>query len=196
MRLFIFDYLIITQGFFRHDQGGFDLIGCFDSRRIPALTRNIVLAVKGCGRRMGEFFQKLLQPVLDVRFERARPSSNTDFSGNDIQESGVSTGDIDDADNALFEWIGLTALVKCAATIVALLPLGCITTCPPFPRKVILNSLLAAIVGPARRLIWPASIPGMLCSLYIASQENFSNRPSSIINLAPTPPSLAGWKMK
>ena len=69
----ILDNLIIAHGFPGGDQGDVDLFRSVGTRRIPALIRNVGLAVKGRGRRIGDFFQTLLELIPDFRFEGTRP---------------------------------------------------------------------------------------------------------------------------
>ena len=67
--------------------------------------------------------------------------------------------------------------------------------CVPLPLMTIENSLLDAMMGPGVRPNLPGGMPGQLCMPNTASIGKRVNSPSSIMRLAPPPPSSAGWKI-
>ncbi|MNO93382.1 hypothetical protein D3C76_849820 [compost metagenome] len=67
-----------------------------------------------------------------------------------------------------------------------------IAPCPPLPVIRMLTRWEDAMVGPACTTQVPTGMPGMLCSAYTESHGKRSNRPSSIIALAPARPSSSG----
>ena len=92
------------------------------------------------------------------------------------------------------------AIVCSASTSWLPMTIGSIVRCgiaawPPLPVTVMVNSAVAAMIGPGRIANWPTGRPGMLCMPNTFSMPKRSIMPSLTISLPPPPPSSAGWKM-
>ncbi|MCY1215589.1 hypothetical protein D9M72_274390 [compost metagenome] len=67
---------------------------------------------------------------------------------------------------------------------------------PPMPASVMVTLSADACAAPWRSSNRPGAVPGTLCMAKTASHGYLSNKPASIIRLAPPSPSSAGWKIR